>query len=65
MWGFGRPISRSIFPAMVAEYKTMQPHKKLLKAKLHELYLLLAPIENDGPVAAAPKAKAQNEKPQP
>lgn len=31
-------LSRSLSPALVAEYKTRLPDKKLLQAKLHELY---------------------------
>ena len=33
-------LSRSLSPAMVAEYQTQLPDKKLLQAKLHEFYLL-------------------------
>lgn len=35
-------LSRSLSPALVAEYQTQLPDKKLLQAKLHELYELLA-----------------------
>ena len=38
-------LSRSLSPAMIAEYETMLPDKEMLKAKLHELYLLCAPAE--------------------
>jgi len=38
-------LSRSLSPAMIAEYKTRLPDKKLLQAKLHEFYQLLAPAE--------------------
>ena len=31
-------MSRSLSPAMVAEYKTMLPEKKILQQKLHELF---------------------------
>jgi hypothetical protein len=31
---------------MIAEYKTMLPDKKMLQAKLHEFYQILAPHEN-------------------
>ncbi len=31
-------LSRSISPALVAEYQTQLPDKKLLQAKLHEIY---------------------------
>jgi hypothetical protein len=34
-------------PAMVAEYQTQMPDKKLLQAKLHEFYQQLAPSEED------------------
>ena len=33
-------LSRSLSPALIAEYKTQLPEKKLLQAKLHELYAL-------------------------
>ena len=33
-------LSRSLSPAMIAEYQTQLPDKKLLRAKLHEFYLL-------------------------
>jgi predicted nuclease of restriction endonuclease-like (RecB) superfamily len=33
-------LSRSLSPALVAEYKTRLPDKKLLEAKLHEFYAL-------------------------
>jgi predicted nuclease of restriction endonuclease-like (RecB) superfamily len=33
-------LSRSLSPALVAEYQTRMPDKKLLQAKLHELYAL-------------------------
>lgn len=35
-------LSRSLSPALIAEYRTMLPNKKLLQNKLHELYQLLA-----------------------
>ncbi len=31
-------MSRSLSPALIAEYRTMLPDKKLLEAKLHEFY---------------------------
>ena len=34
-------LSRSLSPAMIAEYQTRLPGKKLLQAKLHEFYSLL------------------------
>jgi hypothetical protein len=33
-------LSRSLSPALVAEYQTQLPDKKLLQAKLHEFYAL-------------------------
>ena len=33
-------LSRSLSSALVAEYQTQLPDKKLLQAKLHEFYLL-------------------------
>ena len=38
-------LSRSLSPALIAEYQTKLPDKKLLQAKLHEFYALLAPPE--------------------
>jgi predicted nuclease of restriction endonuclease-like (RecB) superfamily len=35
-------LSRSLSPALVAEYQTRMPDKKLLQAKLHEFYTLTA-----------------------
>lgn len=32
-------LSRSLPPALIAEYQTQLPDKKLLQAKLHEFYL--------------------------
>lgn len=40
-------LSRSLSPAMIAEYETMLPDKELLKAKLHEFYMLCAPPEDE------------------
>lgn len=36
-------LSRSLSPALIAEYQTQLPDKKLLAAKLHEFYALNAP----------------------
>lgn len=35
-------LSRTLSPTLVAEYQTLLPDKKLLQAKLHELYALTA-----------------------
>jgi hypothetical protein len=32
-------LSRTLSPALIAEYQTQLPDKRLLRAKLHELYL--------------------------
>ena len=39
-------LSRSLSPALIAEYQTQLPDKALLQAKLHEFYLLNAPDED-------------------
>ncbi|MBV9490868.1 MAG: DUF1016 family protein, partial [Verrucomicrobia bacterium] len=36
-------LSRTLSPALVAEYQTQLPDKKLLRAKLHEFYLQNSP----------------------
>lgn len=41
-------LSRSLSPALVAEYQTQLPDKKLLAAKLHEFYVLNAPEQATG-----------------
>lgn len=38
-------LSRSLSPAMIAEYETKLPPKRLLQAKLHEFYQMLAPTD--------------------
>lgn len=40
-------LSRSLSPALIAEYQTKLPDKKLLAAKLHEFYALNAPEEEE------------------
>jgi predicted nuclease of restriction endonuclease-like (RecB) superfamily len=44
-------LSRSLSPALIAEYQTALPDKKLLQRKLHEFYQLALPATE------APKAK--------
>jgi len=39
-------LSRSLSPALIAEYQTQLPDKALLQAKLHEFYMLNAPDED-------------------
>ncbi len=53
-------LSRSLSPAMIAEYETQLPDKKLLRAKLHEFYQLLAPpddVADSSPIATKRKGK--------
>ncbi|MCK5675852.1 MAG: DUF1016 family protein [Verrucomicrobia bacterium] len=42
-------LSRSLSPAMVSEYQIQMPDKKLLQAKLHEFYQMLAPLNPKEP----------------
>lgn len=48
-------LSRTLSPALVAQYQTQLPDKHMLAAKLHEFYALSAPEE--APEKAAPKAR--------
>lgn len=43
-------LSRSLSPALIAEYQTQLPDKKMLAAKLHEFYLLNAPEKAVAPL---------------
>lgn len=56
-------LSRSLSPAMIAEYETMLPDKELLKAKLHEFYQLCAPPEDEETEAAPSKPVRRRKKP--
>lgn len=47
-------LSRTLSPALIAEYQTKLPDKKLLAAKLHEFYELNAPSDSE---PAHPKRK--------
>jgi predicted nuclease of restriction endonuclease-like (RecB) superfamily len=40
-------LSRTLSPALIAEYRTQLPDKRLLQAKLHEFYQQNAPAEDD------------------
>jgi predicted nuclease of restriction endonuclease-like (RecB) superfamily len=51
-------LSRSMSPALVAEYQTRLPDKKLLQAKLHEFYAL-AESQADADADATPTPAAQ------
>jgi hypothetical protein len=48
-------LSRSLSPALIAEYQTQLPDKKLLAAKLHEFYALNAPEDDGGKPAKGRK----------
>ncbi len=50
-------LSRSLSPALVAQYQTQLPDKELLAAKLHEFYALNAPDAVQ--VAAAPRKRSR------
>ena len=52
-------LSRSLSPAMVAEYETLLPDKELLKAKLHEFYQLCAPPDEEDENAPVPVPPAK------
>ena len=51
-------LSRSLSPALVAEYQTQLPDKKLLAAKLHEFYALNAPEQSTGKPTRRKKGEA-------
>ena len=52
-------LSRSMSPALVAEYQTRLPDKKLLQAKLHEFYALAqSQAEADAPAHEVPPQPA-------
>jgi predicted nuclease of restriction endonuclease-like (RecB) superfamily len=52
-------LSRSLSPALIAEYQTQLPDKKLLAAKLHEFYELTAPEQATGKPAKGKKKGGQ------
>jgi len=41
-------LSRAVSPALIAEYQTAMPDKKLLQRKMHEFYQLALPAPVDG-----------------
>lgn len=53
-------LSRTLSPALIAEYQTQLPDKRLLRAKLHEFYLQNAPEEPRK--IAAPSKKRRTRK---
>ncbi len=58
-------VSRTLSPALVAEYQTRLPDKQLLQTKLHEFYELAesqARLETDNPAAPPPAALSRRKK---
>jgi predicted nuclease of restriction endonuclease-like (RecB) superfamily len=55
-------LSRTLSPALIAEYQTQLPDKKLLRAKLHEFYLQDASKERGKISSAAKKLTKQKKK---
>ena len=54
-------LSRAMSPALVAEYQTRLPDKKLLQAKLHEFYALAeSQADADARIDAAPLRAARS-----
>jgi len=64
-------LARTTSPSLVAEYQTMLPPKAVLRQRLHELYVLLAPEETEVEIRhlerdereQAPAARARRQKP--
>ncbi len=52
-------LSRSLSPAMIAEYETRLPDKRLLQTKLQETYQLLAPSKTETPAAVRKQATSR------
>ncbi len=55
-------LSRSLSPALIAEYQTQLPDKKLLAAKLHEFYALNTPDATPVVPAISPRTKKKGGK---
>ncbi len=53
-------LSRSLSPALIAEYQTQLPDRTILQRKLHEFYLQLSPSEDSAPAKPAPKQRSQH-----
>ncbi len=59
-------LSRSVSPALIAEYQTRLPDKELLQRKLHEFYQLALPTESMAMTRTHPvKNKRLSRKPNP
>jgi predicted nuclease of restriction endonuclease-like (RecB) superfamily len=55
-------LSRTLSPALIAEYQTQLPDKKLLAAKLHEFYAQNAPEQARAKPASKPAGKPKKRK---
>ena len=55
-------LSRTLSPALVAQYQTQLPDKQMLAAKLHEFYVLNAPAAEAEPVPVAVEAVRRKKK---
>ena len=55
-------LSRTLSPALIAEYQTQLPDKKLLAAKLHEFYAQNAPEQARAKPASKSAAKPKKQK---
>ena len=56
-------LSRTLSPALIAEYQTQLPDKQLLAAKLHEFYVLNAPEQASAkPTSNSPKRTKKSSK---
>ena len=55
-------LSRTLSPALVAQYQTQLPDKRLLAAKLHEFYALNAAEDDDGSLPDKPTPARKRKK---
>jgi hypothetical protein len=53
-------LSRALSPALVAQYQTQLPDKRMLAAKLHEFYALNAPEADLSSPAPKGRKKRRN-----
>ena len=53
-------LSRSLSPALIAEYQTQLPDKKLLQNKLHEFYLQNAAVQDGDPASGIKRRKRKS-----
>ena len=55
-------LSRAVSPALIAEYQTALPDRKLLQRKLHEFYQLAMPRDGKTPVKKIKSLKSRTKK---